>query len=227
MFSIPLYPVFLSLTELRCLIAGFGEVGRRKLEGLLPSRPKSLLVLDPDPEVAARAKLEFPQVQFAARAWTPEDVLDSDLVFAATGSSVENSKIAAFCRETGVLCNNVSAPQEGSFILPAVARRDTLACALSTGGASPLLARRWKEELGEWLESRARQARFMGLVRGLVLASAAPEARKNIFRMLAEGPLFRLLKEGRRDESLELLKEFLPDVPAETLNSTIADYYKC
>ena len=42
--------------------------------------------------------------------------------------------------------------------------------ALSTGGASPALARRWRRELEDWLAPRVRMARLMGRLRPCVLA---------------------------------------------------------
>ncbi|HSS73001.1 MAG TPA: hypothetical protein VLK53_05480, partial [Gaiellaceae bacterium] len=41
-----------------------------------------------------------------------------------------------------------------SFILPAVYRRDPIALAVSTGGASPALAKRLRDELGEQIDER-------------------------------------------------------------------------
>ena len=140
----PLYPIFLSLEGRACLVAGLGGVGRRKLEGLLACGPASVLVLDilraEDLSAEAAALLTDPRACFESRTCTPADIQGRALVFAATGSAVENARIAALCREANVLCNCASAPELGAFSVPAVARQDGLAAALSTGGASPALA---------------------------------------------------------------------------------------
>jgi len=46
-----------------------------------------------------------------------------------------------------MLCNVVDVPELCSFILPAVHRADPIAVAISTGGASPALAQRLRDEV--------------------------------------------------------------------------------
>ena len=136
--SAPLYPIFISLSGIRCLVVGLGQVGQRKLSGLLACNPASVLVLDlagPAPEAAEL--LRDPRVRFERRACEAADLNGCGLVFAATGSAAENSRIATLCAAAGVLCNSASNPDEGCFQVPAVARSAPLAAALSTGGQAP------------------------------------------------------------------------------------------
>ena len=200
--STPLYPVFLSLVGIHCLLVGLGQVGQRKLSGLLDCNPASVLVLDPaKPSPEAAALLRHGQTDFEQRAFTEADLTGRTLVFAATGSPSENSRIAALCAARGILCNSITLPEEGSFQVPAVARRAPLAAALSTGGASPALARRWKGELEQWLEPRSRMAALMGRLRPLVLA-LGDETGQNaqLFRKLAASSLQQWLEEDDREK---------------------------
>lgn len=208
----PLYPIFLSLQGLTCVVVGFGRVGQRKLVGLLDCAPAAVLVLDiVDPSPEAARLLRDPRTRFVRRALAPCDLRDCALVFATTNDAAENARIAALCAEHGVLCN--SATSQGNVLLPAVARCGTMAAALSTGGSSPALARRWKTDLERWLAPRARMASFMGRLRPLVLGlNLSSECNADLFRTIAASPLQDLLETGDRDASSRLLQGILPTV---------------
>ena len=53
------------------------------------------------------------------------------------------------CAARGTLCNVVDVPHLCSFILPAVHRADPIAVAISTGGASPALAQRLRDDVAQ------------------------------------------------------------------------------
>lgn len=221
----PLYPIFISLSGIHCLVVGLGQVGQRKLSGLLACNPASVLVLDPGgpephgaPETAEL--LRDSRVRFERRACKDADLDGCALIFAATGSAAENSRIAALCAARGILCNSASNPEDGCFQVPAVARSAPLAAALSTGGASPALARRWKGELERWLEPRSRMATLMGRLRPLVLALGQDTGQNTLlFRKLAESSLQHLLEENDHKNCLRCLQAVLP--PA--LHANIAE----
>ena len=217
----PLYPIFISLTGIHCLVVGLGQVGQRKLSGLLACGPASVLVLDlAEPATEVAALLSDPRVRFERRSCTQADLQGRALVFAATGNAAENSRIAALCAAAGILCNSASNPDEGCFQVPAVARHAPLAAALSTGGASPALARRWKGELERWLEPRSRMATLMGRLRPLVLALGQDTGQNTgLFRKLAESPLQQWLEEHDHENCTRYLQAALP--PA--LHANIAE----
>ena len=215
-----LYPLFLSLSGLHCLLAGFGQVGQRKLAGLLACDPASVLVLDPhappEPDASLHNMLGDGRVRLERRICTADDVHGKALVFAATGSMAENQRIAALCRSQGILCNCASAPHDGNFQVPAVARSAPLSAALSTGGASPALARRWKDELTQWLVPRARMAALMGRLRPMVLALNAETGQNTkLFRKLVASPLQQWLEAGDMENCRQwLLAELPPELHA-------------
>jgi len=208
----PLYSLSLSLKNRHCLVVGIGEVGLRKLSRLLVSNPSFVLALDTTaPSEKAWDILEDDRVRFECRTCSPEDVRGKILVFATTDSKAENSRIARFCQKAGVLCNCAGPPERGNVFLPAVARQGRLAIALSTDGASPALARRWRDELEAWLIPRRRTAYLLGLLRPLILDLPGDvEKNKKILQKLAASPLQQWLTDGDDVSCLAWLTAELP-----------------
>lgn len=208
------YPVALSLGGRHCIVAGFGNVGRRKLAGLLAANVGSVLVLDiRAPEAlgaAARSFLADARVTFERREFAETD-LPCFLLFAATSDPAANRKMAHICAARGILCNCATNPEDGSFTLPAVARAGDVCVALST--RSPYLGREWKKELQKWLDGREAPAALAIALRPLLLKR--PDSRA-LLGQIARGPLARFqasrdLEQCRR-ELLALLPENEPEL---------------
>ena len=208
----PLYPLFLSLQGQHCLVVGLGEVGLRKLLHVLASEPASVLALDTAaPSEKALLLLKNSRVRHECRACLAEDIAGKILVFAATGDKGENTRIALLCREMGVLCNCAAPPEMGNVFLPAVVRQGDITVALSTGGASPALARQWRSELHAWLVPRRRMARLLGRLRPLLL-DLPDDAGKNrtLLREMAVSPLWQWLADGDAESCRAWLTSELP-----------------
>ena len=69
------------------------------------------------------------------------------MAFAATNRRELNAAVSREARERGIPVNVADEPAEGDFALPSTLRRGQLQVAVSTGGASPALARRIRQEL--------------------------------------------------------------------------------
>ncbi len=145
-----LYPVFLDLEGMRCLVVGGGAVALRKVRELLACGA-CILVVSPAlcPELASLA--EARSLEWRPRPFREEDLDEARLVICATDDEEVNAHLARLARERGILVNVVDQPELGNFYVPAVVRRGPLTCAVSTGGTSPMLARRVKELLAEVL----------------------------------------------------------------------------
>jgi siroheme synthase-like protein len=89
------------------------------------------------------------RVRVERRPWRPED-LDGAAICVAWSSRPEvRDAIARAARERGVWVNVMDDVANCDFAAPAVVRRGELILAIGTGGASPALARRLREELDE------------------------------------------------------------------------------
>ena len=93
--------------------------------------------------------LEGMGVGMRYRPYEHGDLEGAYLAFAATDSREVNAAVAREADERGVPINVADRPSEGNFAVPSTLRRGGLQVAVSTGGASPTLARRIRDELEE------------------------------------------------------------------------------
>ena len=142
--NVVLYPIFLDLSERRCVVVGGGEVASRKARKLLQARARVVVI---SPEITP--ELESVAVEVHRRPYGEGDLEGACLAFAATDSRDVNAAVAREGRERGIPVNVADRPSDGDFALPSTLRRGSLQVAVSTGGASPTLARRIKDELEE------------------------------------------------------------------------------
>ncbi|HKP17118.1 MAG TPA: bifunctional precorrin-2 dehydrogenase/sirohydrochlorin ferrochelatase [Gaiellaceae bacterium] len=138
------YMACLDLEGRACLVVGGGSVGLEKAKGLLECGATVTVVapqIEPD--------LQLLHVRWRRKRYDAADLNGNFVVVAATSNRSLNRRIFLDAEEQSMLCNVVDTPELCSFILPAVYRRDPIALAVSTGGASPALAKRLRDELGE------------------------------------------------------------------------------
>ncbi len=202
------YPIMLDLEARPCLVVGGGPVAGRKIEGLLEANARVTVV---SPALA-------PSVLALAREgrlrWWPREYVDGDLVgfvlvlVAADDPSV-NRRVATEARGHSVWVNCADDPERCDFILPSVLRRGPLTVTVSTGGASPALARLVREELEGVLPSD--YAVLTELVaevrRALRERGIAPDAQR--WRQALDAELRRLVAAGRPAEARDRLRERL------------------
>jgi precorrin-2 dehydrogenase/sirohydrochlorin ferrochelatase len=123
-------------------VIGGGAVATRKARKLLQAGAE-VAVVSP----AVLPELESMGVEISRRPYEYGDLEGADLAFAATDSREVNAAVAREAGERGVRVNVADRPSEGDFAVPSTLRRGGLQVAVSTGGASPTLARRIREEL--------------------------------------------------------------------------------
>lgn len=132
----PTYPVNLLLSGCKVLVVGGGRVATHKIDGLRAARALVTVVAPRvDPTL-----LHHPDVTVVERPYRPGEVADYRLAIACTDNPAVNAQVAADGEAAGVWVNSADDPANCHFHLPAVARRDPIQIAISTGGASPAMA---------------------------------------------------------------------------------------
>jgi precorrin-2 dehydrogenase/sirohydrochlorin ferrochelatase len=205
------YPMFVDLEGRRCLVVGGGPVATEKVEKLLEHGAVVRLVT-PAATGALRALVASGAVaEHRARAYRPDDLDGCFLVIAATNLDAINRMVWQDAEARGLLCNVVDVPPLCNFIVPSIVRRGELALAISTGGASPVVAKHIRRELEgaygpEWeaLVDLLRDVREDLKVRYPDMPSRRDAVerlmRTDVVRRLAEGD-----DEGARDLACRVL----------------------
>ena len=88
-------------------------------------------------------------VVWLAREFHPDDVLQADLVVAATDIRAVNHAVHAAAKAARRLCNIADTPELCDFYLGSIVTRGPLKVAISTNGQSPTFAKRFRQ----WLEA--------------------------------------------------------------------------
>lgn len=199
------YPIQLDLKGKPCLVVGGGDVALRKARSLVEAGAEVTVVA---PEVCAKLRA-FGGVALVERAWRDTDLHGVFLVVVATDDATTNRAVARDAADLGLLVNVVDCPALSSFIVPATMRRGELSISVSTGGASPALARRLRERLeAEFGEEYAAFIDVVAEVRKAVREKVSDEARRaEILRDLAHERWLEVLRERGREGLLAEMRK--------------------
>ena len=140
------YPIFLDVSDRKCVVVGGGEVALRKVKALV-DHAACVEVISPElcPELDGMAKRG--EVQVLCRDYEAGDLAGAVLVVVATDDGNLNARVAEEAKAAGVLTNTVDDPRHCDFIVPSYLRSGDVTIAISTGGKSPALARKIRTEL--------------------------------------------------------------------------------
>jgi siroheme synthase-like protein len=199
-----LYPVMLDVFQFPALVVGGGQVAARKVAGLVEAGGLPVIV---SPQVTAELLdlIHRHELSWFARPYARGEAAGYRLVFAATDDHGVNEVVAADARGGGALWTRADDADDADFHVPAHIRQDDVVVAFSTGGASPLLARRLRERLEDVVTpGLGRAARRLAGVREDVQARwPADEGRRRAFWFELITPEFLDLAVAGRDEDVE------------------------
>jgi uroporphyrin-III C-methyltransferase / precorrin-2 dehydrogenase / sirohydrochlorin ferrochelatase len=204
------FPVFFNLSGQKVLVVGGGEVSLRKV-GLLERTGASITVIAPrmHPELSARAA--GGALKLENREFVPADLDGMRLVIVATSRRAINRWIATLSESRGIPVNVVDDREASRFIVPAVIDRSPVLVAISTGGASPVLARRLRERIEALIPKQIGDFAFwLGTLRRHA-KRALPNvaARRRFFEELVDGPVAQRFAAGDAQGAQRLSRQML------------------
>lgn len=191
-------------------VVGGGDVAARKVRGLLEAGAR-VTVISPElhPELAALAEGE--QIDHIARDYQDGDLAGNFLVITATDDPETNRCVWNEANQLGILVNVADDPPHCNFILPAIVRRGALNIAISTGGSSPALARRLREQLESQFGVEYQDfIEILGELRPELLARFDPGDQRLITALeLIDSDLLTILRREGREAAELYARDFL------------------
>jgi precorrin-2 dehydrogenase/sirohydrochlorin ferrochelatase len=190
------YPInVIGLERRHSVVIGGGNVAARKVAGLLEAGARVTVIspaLAPELETLAEAG----RVVFIGRDYCTGDLAGAFLAIAATDEPAVNQAVWQEAEQLGCLVNVVDDPAHSNFIVPAVVRRGDVSVAVSTGGASPALARHLRERLETLVGPE------YGELADLLNRFESGEARLAVALRLIDSELPGILRQSGREAAL-------------------------
>jgi uroporphyrin-III C-methyltransferase/precorrin-2 dehydrogenase/sirohydrochlorin ferrochelatase len=203
-------PIFIDVRARECLVVGGGEVAARKIE-LLQRARANVRVVAPAlcPQLAAAVAAG--ELTAERREYAAADLDRVWLVIAATSSPEVNARVAADAGQRSIPVNVVDAPLLCTFVMPAIVDRSPVLVAVSTAGASPVLARLTRARIEVALPERLGQlanfaSRFRATVKGRVADAAQ---RRALWETVLDGEIGQLVLAGDDDGAARALEQRL------------------
>ena len=140
------YPAFIDVRDRNCVVIGGGDMGEEKALKLLECGAR-VIVISPSVTNTVMELESQNRLAWTRRQYQRGDLAHAFIAIAATDDDTMNREIAREAEERNVLLNVVDLTHLCTFIAPSVAHRGEVTVATSTGGASPALARTFRQKI--------------------------------------------------------------------------------
>lgn len=140
-------PIMVDFHDRSAVVFGAGRVATRRIHWLLDAGAR-VTVVAPVASESVRQWADKGVLTWKQRTFEPEDLDEAQIVVAATDSSEINGSVGDRSH-SGQWVNVVDQSERGNFQVPARLTRGRLTLAVSTGGASPVLAVKIRDALSE------------------------------------------------------------------------------
>jgi len=203
-------PVFLDIENKLCLVVGAGPVAARKAELLLKAGA-SVRVVAKEMGEAMSLLQQRSAIEYEARSFEASDLNQVYTVIAATNDKKLNARVSELAQASRIPVNVVDNPKLCSFIMPSIIDRDPVQIAISTGGASPVLARQLRARLESLVPSAYGDlARLVEQYRDTAKQTFPKvEERRRFWESVLEGPVTEHVFANRGGEARALLDKLL------------------
>ncbi len=212
-------PIFLEMNSRPVLVIGGGQVANRKVERLLRAGAK-IQIVAPQCCSSLKHQIEIDNVSHIPEKFTEAHLQNQHLVFACADDETVNHQVATLARQHGILVNVADDPDYCDFFMPSIIDRSPVQIAISTGGASPILARLLKARLESSIPAAfGRLGKLLKDFRQRVKEQFPDsKSRRQFWEQTLQGPLSEQIFAGREDAARASLEQALqsPDTSTPT-----------
>lgn len=192
------FPIFLDLKQRPCAVIGGGEVASRKVS-LLVNAGAQVTVYAPSLSESIRHWVTEGKVRHMAQEFRAEMLQGCALAIAATDDRSVNRLVSEAAKARGIPVNVVDQPDLCTFIMPSIVDRSPVIIAVSTGGASPVLARLIRARLESLIPAGyGRLAKLVAKFRDKVKQRFTnPPYRRQFWEAVLQGRIAELVYSGQ------------------------------
>ncbi len=205
-------PIFFNLQNKKCLVVGGGDVATRKVKTLISAGAKVHIVA---PLLSAALNELLNQGLVTARQgeFIAPDLEAVVLLVAATNNARVNSAVSELAQEQRIPVNVVDAPELCSFIMPSIIDRSPVMIAISSGGASPVLARLLRSKIETMIPAAyGRLAILLKKYREKAkLKFSNVDERRRFWEKVIQGPIAELMYSGQEKTAAKALEQAVSD----------------
>lgn len=139
------YPLTVRIENKHVVVIGGGRVAAFKIAPLL-KEGANIVVVSRELDASLVKLFEAKQISWFQKEYAKSDLESAFLVVAATSDPLLNERIAQEA-SSNQLVNVITNPESGNVHFPAAIHRGKLNVAVSTGGASPKLAKKIRDDI--------------------------------------------------------------------------------
>ncbi len=205
-----LFPMFIKLINRKTLVVGGGEVGTRKVKALLDAM-SNVTVVSPDVTDELKSIIDDGTVNYVKGKFSPKHLDDVFLCVSAVDDGEINSSIMEECKKREVLVNVVDVPDKCDFYFPSIISRGDLTIAISSGGTSPAMAKKIRQDMEEIYGPEYEGViKLMGSIREFLRGAGVVDKRlSDIMGKVARLPLQKIISDGKVDQLNEIIDNLL------------------
>ncbi|MFM2440667.1 MAG: hypothetical protein RLZZ349_394 [Pseudomonadota bacterium] len=215
-------PIFMNITNRRCVVIGGGEVASRKVIMLLKANA-AITLYSPEVCPALQVLSEDGTITHIKANFEPSQLTDACLVIAATDVEVVNMAVSIAAKAKNIPVNVVDSPALCTFTMASIVERSPIVIAISSEGNAPVLARYLRTKIETMLPAGyGRIASIAGEFRDKVKAKyATTQARRIFWEGVLQGPIVERILSGQEAAARNSLNELLSSKAEPTHNGEV------